>query len=206
MYGTVAGVRNMTGIRPQDLDQEDDEALDQLLEGWLNQATGVINRYLQRDLEAEAAANTTLAAAAARGARELELDGTGDLAPGDDVVVGPDLRTDLVEITAINDASGKVQIKPALRYPHDQGNPVRRPGTLAAVPADVHLAAERLVANLVGFVAQRRTAPIIQTGDYTVQLSSDAVFTEALRADLRPLRRRPSLFLAGPSPREDDGL
>jgi hypothetical protein len=68
-------------------------------------------------------------------------------------------------------------------------------GTLAAVPPAVVNVAIRLVANMVAVSLQRRKSPLVQMGQFNVQISADDVFTEALRRDLKPFRKRKRLGL-----------
>lgn len=75
-------------------------------------------------------------------------------------------------------------------------------GQLAAIPSLVVSAAERIAANMVALAHQRRLGPVIQESEFSVQLSSDSVFTKAIRDDLAPLhrskkRRQPMISLAG---------
>lgn len=68
-------------------------------------------------------------------------------------------------------------------------------GTIPAVPKGVASIAVRLVANMVAVSLQRRSSPIVQLGSFNVQISSDDVFTDALKADLRPYKKRSRLGL-----------
>lgn len=131
MYGTVAGVKGLTGVKPEHLDLPTDADLDAQVTGWLEDATSMIDEYLERDLQAEVAA-----------------------------------------------------------------------GQLVAIPRTVHNGAERIVVNMVTLAMQRRASPVVQVGEFTIQLSSDAVFTKAIKDDLYPLhrknkRRQPRISLAG---------
>lgn len=58
MYGSVGGVRDLTGVRPEQLGKATDVELDALLTSWLEEASSAIDTYLERDLEAEVAAGT----------------------------------------------------------------------------------------------------------------------------------------------------
>lgn len=61
MYGTVGGVTDLTGVKPQQLGKATQADLDTLLTGWLEDAQSMINGFLDRDLEAEVAAGTLAA-------------------------------------------------------------------------------------------------------------------------------------------------
>ncbi len=54
-------------------------------------------------------------------------------------------------------------------------------------PPMIENIAVRIVANMIGIATQRRTSPIIQTGDFNVQLVEDEVITQSIRSDLRRL-------------------
>lgn len=68
-------------------------------------------------------------------------------------------------------------------------------GKLPAVPRGVASIANRLVANMVAIAIQRRKSPLVQMGQFSVEISSDEVLTEALRKDLKPFKKRNSLGL-----------
>lgn len=200
MYGTLAGVAGLTAVQPQSLNQADQAALDALLTSWLQAATATINGFLQRDLEAEAASGTTLALATARGATEVKAVSVAAIAPDDEFFVGAGETREFAYVASVSDISSTVTLDRALRYAHALGEPVRRAGRAAEVPQAVHNAAERMVANMVALATQRRTTPIVQVGEFEAQLSSDAVFTRAIKDDLRPWRRRPGLSVIARQP------
>lgn len=68
-------------------------------------------------------------------------------------------------------------------------------GTILAVPRGVNIVAVRLVANMIAVSLQRRSSPLVQMGQFNVQISSDDVFTQALRDDLKPFKKRSRLGL-----------
>lgn len=196
MYGSLAKVKALTNVTPQQLNQPDQASLDQLLTEWLEQATSVINGFLQRDLEAEVGTATALAAAAATGATWLTVDSTAVFGEGDRLWVGAGLTREAFEVSALDRSINRIYLDGETRYDHAAGEQVGRENVATAIPPAIHNCAERMVANMVGLATQRRTTPIVQTSDFVAQLSSDAVFTKTLKDDIRPWRRRPRLTLA----------
>ena len=58
------------------------------------------------------------------------------------------------------------------------------------VPAglkNIHL---RLTANIYNYILMNKRNPVMQVGEFNFQLNDDSVFTEALKNDLAPFRRR----------------
>ncbi|NPV70293.1 MAG: hypothetical protein HPY55_06565 [Firmicutes bacterium] len=72
-------------------------------------------------------------------------------------------------------------------------------GTIPEVPRGVKHVAVRLVANMVAVSLQRRRSPVVQMGQFEIQISGDDVFTPALRRDLAPFKKRSriGLYLVG---------
>ena len=58
------------------------------------------------------------------------------------------------------------------------------------VPAAVKEVTLRLASNLYNHALKVRQGPLVQAGEFEVQLTDDAVFTESLRRDLAPFRRQ----------------
>lgn len=196
MYGTVAKVKALTNVSAEQLNQADQASLDQLLTDWLNQATSTINGYLQRDLDAEVGNSTTLAQAADTEDVQLTLTAAAKFGIGDYCWVGSGLTREYFEVADVDRATNLITLSDALRYDHAAGESVGRVGIATEVPDAVHSCAERMVANLVALAIQRRVTPLVKVDDFSVQLSSDEIFTRTLKDDLRPWRRRPGLFLA----------
>lgn len=51
----------------------------------------------------------------------------------------------------------------------------------------------RLAANLWSYMLKTRRGPLVQTGEFNVEVNDDRVFTRAIKEDLRSLRARPPL-------------
>jgi hypothetical protein len=134
MYGSQADVIEITGVKPEDVEQVDQAALETLLGKWLERAKSLVDAETRRDFDAEVAAET-----------------------------------------------------------------------IPAVPAGVVDVAVRLVANMVAVSLQRRKSPLVQMGTFDVQISSDDVFSEALKKDLKPYRKRSKfgLYLVGQPDEEE---
>ena len=51
-------------------------------------------------------------------------------------------------------------------------------------PAGISNIAERIVVNMIGFSAQRKTSPIVKTNEFNVQLVEDKIISKAIKEDL----------------------
>lgn len=196
MYGTVAHVKALTNVQPAHLNQADQASLDALLAEWLQQATDMINGHLGRDVEAEIGGSTTLTVAADVDDYTLTVAAVTVFGVGDRLRVGSGFTREQFEITDVDRSAKILTLDGDLRYAHAVGETVARLGSVDAIPLTLHNCAERIVANMIGLAVQRRSTPIVRTDEFNAQLSSDAVFTKAIKDDLRPFRRRLGLFLA----------
>ncbi|RJS87791.1 hypothetical protein CW705_09935 [Candidatus Bathyarchaeota archaeon] len=60
----------------------------------------------------------------------------------------------------------------------------------SAVPDDVKLAALIYASNILHVILQRKVAPVVQTGDFTIRLVMDESFSDEVKALLKPYRRK----------------
>ncbi len=63
------------------------------------------------------------------------------------------------------------------------------------VPLTVKNVCIRLVANMIAFQFVRRDGPIIQVNDWKKEVSSSKIFTDDLKEDLKPFRKKKKISI-----------
>lgn len=197
----VPALRGRLGtLRPSEsLQFETDAEVDDFLENMLSRSISHVEEFLARDIIGSAGSSATRVFDG-RGADFVSVDDlTSATAVNVDQVDDGTFDLSLTVASDILELPTNDTIKTALKlrrnaplrcFPRAEGA-IQVTATFGwpSLPGGVEDVILRLTENAYLVAMQNRTGPVVQVGDFEVQMRDERVFTPALRGDLAPWRR-----------------